>query len=151
MKNAMLHLYSDNLIKVTSPSQWTNAIWILLGAGGLVFKFPILAVITIIKVLETYYWRYEFHEKTMLERRGVLKVSRRELHYYRIKSIKVDEPLWMRFFGLANVTILTSDPYLPELILYAVPNGNGLRQELRGLTYQQRREEGVREFDTFQL
>lgn len=151
MKNEMIHLYSDNLIKVISPSQWTNAAWIIIGVGSVVIKFPLLMLLTLIKILDVYYWRYEFHERTLMERRGILKVTRRELHYYRIKSIKVEEPFWMRLFGLANVTVLTSDPYLPELVFYAVRNGNGIRNELRGLVYQQRKDEGVREFDMFQL
>ena len=44
-------------------------------------------------------------------------------YYYRIKSIKVEEPIWMRIFDLANVRVLTSDPYQKEILLHAVPKG----------------------------
>ena len=56
----------------------------------------------------------------MVERKGVFNVLRKELHYYRIKSVYIEEPFLFRIFNLANVHIKTSDPYLPELKLYGV-------------------------------
>lgn len=139
--------YSDRHLQTISPSQWTNLLWIIIGIALIQFYlFPFLAII---KILEVYFWRYEFYERTLVERKGILSVTRREVHYYRIKSIKVDEPFWMRIFGLANVSVITSDPYHPELVLYAVPKGLELRQTLRAYTHQRRNEEGVREFDAY--
>jgi membrane protein YdbS with pleckstrin-like domain len=141
--------YSDNRVQTLSPSQWTNALWII--AGIALFQFGIFPFLALIKVLEVYYWRYEFYERTIMERKGILSVTRREIHYYRIKSIKIDEPFWMRIFGLANVTIISSDPYHPEMMLYAVPKGLELRQLIRKNTDFWRKSEGVREWDTYRL
>jgi membrane protein YdbS with pleckstrin-like domain len=151
METGLIHIYSDSFIRVARPSQWTNAPWILVVIAGFYVDFPYLALVAVAKFLDTYFWRYEFHERTLVERKGIFSVTRREIHYYRVKGIKVDEPLWMRFFGLANVTILSSDPYLPELVLYAVQNGVGIRNELRGRAHQLRKEEGVREVDVYDL
>jgi membrane protein YdbS with pleckstrin-like domain len=142
-------MYSDNLIKTLSPSQWINLIYIVLGVVLIQTIFvPLLAVI---KILDVYFWRYEFRERTIIERRGILSVTRKEVHFYRIKSIKIDEPLWMRIFGLSNVSIITSDQYHPELVLYAVPNGINLREYIRVNTDQWRKIEGVKEFDLYNL
>jgi len=141
--------YSDNKTQTLSPSQWTNLLWII--AGILLFQFGIFPILAFIKVLEVYCWRYEFYERTIIERKGILSVTRREIHYYRIKSIKIDEPFWMRIFGLANVSIMTSDPYHPEMVLYAVPKGVELRQLIRKNTDFWRKSEGIREWDTYHL
>ena len=111
--------YSDNNYKTVSPSQWINLGYIFFGIVGIYYVLPTLLAIA--KILSVYYWRYEFNERTLVERKGILSVTRRELHYYRIKSISVDEPFFLRIFGLANIHIKSSDPYQPELTLIAVP------------------------------
>jgi uncharacterized membrane protein YdbT with pleckstrin-like domain len=142
-------MYTDNKMETISPSQWLNLPFFILGIAliqtGL---FPILALIKYIEIL---CWKYEFNERTIVERKGILSVTRREIHYYRIKSIKIDEPFWMRLVGISNVSITTSDPYHPELVLKAVPNGQLYRSKLRGLTDLRRKEEGVKEFDMYNL
>ncbi len=142
-------MYSDNLIKTLSPSQLVNFFWVVLGISLL--PTVIVPLVAIVKILDVYFWRYEFRERTIIERKGILSVTRKEVHFYRIKSIRIDEPLWMRIFGLANVSIITSDPYHPELVLYAVPNGINLREYIRVTTDQWRKIEGVKEFDLYNL
>ncbi len=141
--------YSDKLLNTVSPSQWVNIIWIILGIG--LVKTIIVPLYALVRVLDIYYWRYEFRERTIIERRGILNISRKEVHYYRIKSIKIDEPFWMRIFGLANLSVMTSDPYQPELVLYAVPRGLRLKDSIRENTHYWRKSEGVREFDMYRL
>ena len=142
-------MYTDNKMETISPSQWLNLPFFILGIAliqtGL---FPILALIKYIEIL---CWKYEFNERTIVERKGIFSVTRREIHYYRIKSIKIDEPFWMRLVGISNVSITTSDPYQPELVLKGVPNGQLYRSKLRGLTDLRRKEEGVKEFDMYNL
>ena len=141
--------YSDRRLWVLKPSQLLNLFWISLGI--VLFQTVLFPLLAIVKVLEIYFWRYEFGERTLVERKGILSVTRTEIHYFRIKSIKVEEPFWMRIFDLANVRVLTSDHYQKEILLYAVPKGVPLRDALRKLTYNRRKEEGVREFDMFSL
>ena len=142
-------MYSDNLIVTKSPSQWVNYLWFLFGL--VLFFLWIPPLIAIYKFLEVYYWRYEFYERTMIERKGIFSVTRTEVSYYRIKSILVEEPLWMRIFGLSNVIIKTSDEFNNIVTLYAVPNGTELRSILREVTDQRRTEQGVKEFDLHSL
>ena len=142
-------MYSDNLISTKSPSQWVNYMWFL--AGLALFFLWIPPLIAIYKYLEVYYWRYEFYERTMVERKGVFSVTRNETSYYRIKSILIEEPLWMRIFGLSNVIIKTSDEFNNIVTLYAVPNGPELRNILREAVDERRTEQGVKEFDLHSL
>lgn len=145
-------MYSDNNIKTLSPSQWTNLGFIAIGIVDLLFLqiwFGVL--LAAIKIIYVMCWKYEVNERTIVERKGILNVTRTELHYYRIKSIMVDEPLWMRLFGLSNVLVKSSDPYSPDFVLHAVPNGVAIRNELRYMTDTRRKEENVREFDMYNL
>lgn len=145
-------MYSDNNIKTLSPSQWTNLGFIAIGIVDLLFLHIWFGVLlAAIKIIYVMCWKYEVNERTIVERKGILNVTRTEIHYYRIKSIMVDEPLWMRFFGLSNVMVKSSDPYSPDFVLHAVPNGVAIRNELRYMTDTRRKEENVREFDMFSL
>lgn len=134
-----------------SPSQLTNFGWFLLGITGIYLEVYWFLLFPILFVYHVYMWRYHFNDKTIVEQKGIINVSHREVHYFRIKSIKVDEPLWMRFFGLSNVTIKTSDQYQPELRLYAVKGGLKIREELLNLMETERKQNGVREFDTYTM
>jgi uncharacterized membrane protein YdbT with pleckstrin-like domain len=144
-----MNKYSDKHIVTISPSQWVNALWIIIGVVG--FQFILPPLVAVYKILEIYFTRYSFHEKSIIERKGVLDVERKEMLKYRIKSVRVSEPLWMRLFGLSVVYIRSSDPYQPELILYAVPKGVSIWKGLREEVHYARLEENVREFDFFNM
>jgi uncharacterized membrane protein YdbT with pleckstrin-like domain len=142
-------IYSDNMIRRLSPSQWMNLPFFIAGVVGV--QTVILPVLAIVKYIEYRCWKYEFNERTIIESKGILSVTHTELHYYRIKSIRVEEPFLLRLLGLSNVYITASDPYQPELKLYAVPAGSILRSQLREKTDTWRKSEGVKEFDLYNL
>jgi len=144
----MATAYSDKHLQTLRPSQWTNFFMILLGLADIVvIHLGIFLLFALIAMLRTWCTQYQFNERTLVYREGILHVERREMLYYRIKSISVSEPLWMRIFGLADVTIRSSDPYLSSLTLHAVPKGVMQWRLLREKTHHARREEGVREMD----
>lgn len=141
--------YSDNIEVEIQPSQWTNCAWFIAGAGLCVFVIPTL--IAIGKFLEVCFWSYQFRERTIIERKGIFSVTRTEVHYYRIKSIVIEEPFWMRLFNLGNITIISSDPYQNILRLWAVPQPVELKEAIRERVHYMRKKENVREFDNFHL
>ena len=141
--------YSDHLEVEITPSQWTNFGWFIVGAG--LFMFVIPPIVAIGKYLEVLFWKYQFRERTIIERKGIFSVTRTELHYYRVKSIVIEEPFWMRFFNLGNITIISSDPYQSVLRLWAVPQPLELKEAIRERVHFMRKKENVREFDTFKL
>jgi membrane protein YdbS with pleckstrin-like domain len=141
--------YSDHLEVEITPSQWTNFAWFIAGAGLIMFVVP--PIFAFGKYLEVLFWKYQFRERTIIERKGIFSVTRTEVHYYRIKSIVIEEPFWMRFFNLGNITIISSDPYQNVLRLWAVPQPLVLKEAIRERVHHMRKKENIREFDNFHL
>lgn len=131
------------------PSQWLNAGWILFGLAGIMFVIPPL--IAIWKMIELYYHKYDFYEDHILESNGVFTVTRNEIHYFRIKSIQIDEPFLYRLVGLSSLHIKTSDQYTMEFTLKAIPVGKTLVNDLRAVVKLERKAHNVREFDMYDL
>jgi uncharacterized membrane protein YdbT with pleckstrin-like domain len=131
------------------PSQWLNTGWIMFGLVGIPFILP--PIIALYKMIETYCHRYDFYETHILESKGVFNVLRNEVHYYRVKSIQVEEPLLYRLVGLTTVHIKTSDQFNKEFILKAIPVGKSLVQDLRNVVKAERKMHNVREFDMYEL
>jgi membrane protein YdbS with pleckstrin-like domain len=131
------------------PSQWINSGWILFGLVGLPFVIPPL--IAIWKMIETYCHRYEFYEDHILESNGVFDVTRNEIHYFRIKSIQIEEPFLYRVVEISNIHIKTSDQFNQEVTLRALPVGKTLVTDLRRVVKSERKAHSVREFDMYDL
>lgn len=150
---------ADEMVGYTSPSQLVNVPSVIMGIIGCIFfiytETYIMAlaslVLPVLRMIEFHYWRYEFGELTIQERKGVFSVTRKEMTYYRIKSVMVEEPFWMRLFNLGNVTLISSDPLMPNLQLYAIKNPNKTRDVLKQVVHVHRKETGTREFDTYSL
>lgn len=131
------------------PSQWLNAGWILFGLAGIMFVIPPL--IAIWKIIELYCHKYDFYEDHILESNGVFTVTRNEIHYFRIKSIQIDEPFLYRLVDLSSLHIKTSDQYTMEFTLKAIPVGRTLVDDLRAVVKAERKAHNVREFDMYDL
>jgi uncharacterized membrane protein YdbT with pleckstrin-like domain len=140
-------------IKTIKPSQLMNIVWFVLPLVSLIF--PPLVIPTFLFGLYKYYevdtWYYNLYERTIEERKGVFDVSQEEVQYYRIKSIKVEEPLWMRFFGLCVIHIITSEQFKPRMTLYAVYDGENVREMISDLTYDWRMKMNIRDHDIYNI
>lgn len=143
--------YTDKNEFTLQPSYWTVFPLGVLSVFLTFFGFPFLFVFLLIQVVDLACWKYQFNERTILERKGIFSVDTKEVHFSRIKSIRIHEPFLFRLVGLANVVIKTSDPYMPELKLYAIPSGLEVRNHLRAKADKWRKTEGVREFDMYRL
>ena len=150
------------------PSQWVNAFWIWLiifCAAGIIFgamfhskMSPIIWMIPIPlclwKIVEIACWSYELdlNGETIIHKKGVLSQEIIEIHYFRIKSVRISKPISLRMFGLANVTVLTSEPFMPILKFYAinengVPTPEALNEFLLESARNWRNKKGVKETD----
>lgn len=134
------------------PSQWINAGWFILPvAAGLIY-LPLGGVallVAIYKYYEVATWVYTGRIRTIEEKKGVFNVTQQEVQYFRIKSIMVDEPLWMRILGLSIVRVVTSEQYKPVLVLYAIDNAENVKKFLSGAAHDWRMELGIRDYDIF--
>lgn len=130
---------------ILRPSQWTNAGWIMFGLLGIPLVIPPL--IALYKIIEVHCHRYQFYETHIIETKGVFSVTHSEIYYYRIKSIQVEEPLLFRLVGLSNIHIKTSDQYIREITINAIPVGLTLVNDLRNVVKIERTNNNVRELD----
>ncbi len=139
-------------VHVFSPSQWLNIGWLLL-AVGLCFVHPFAGLAGLLvygyKYLEVTCWRYEFYDDYMTEVKGVFSVTRETVNYFRIKSVMMEEPFWMRLFGLSIVSATTSEQYKTLFRFYGTELGQNLIEFLQDVTKEKRKEMGLRDFDVF--
>lgn len=142
--------------KTLKPSQWVNFIWLLLAvAGGVgigITESPFMGLPILIWVCRFFViacWKYQFDENsdTIVERKGVFSVETIEIHYFRIKSIRLYEPFFQRLVGLSTVEIITSEPYKPLLRLYAIRGGSKYVKYIKECATYWRKKKGVRETD----
>jgi len=134
------------------PSQWINIGWFILPVIAGAIYLPLggaALVFAIYKYFEVDMWTYKAQIRTIEEKRGVFNVSQQEVQYFRIKSIMVDEPVWMRLFGLSIVRVITSEQYKPVLVLYAISNGDEVKKFLSNAAHEWRNELNIRDYDIF--
>lgn len=134
------------------PSQWTNIGWYAISILAMLIYFPLGVLITIAsiyKYIEVITWKYTCRTKGIEERKGVFSVTREEVQYFRIKSIKIDEPFLMRIVGLSIVHIISSERYKPNMVLYGIKNGESIKNKLNAAAHEWRNKLGVRDNDIY--
>jgi uncharacterized membrane protein YdbT with pleckstrin-like domain len=139
------------MMNVFRPSQWINLGYILFGVVAAPFTGGVTLLIPAWKMIETYFTRYEFYEDRIIYRRGVFTVITDEILLYRVKSINLHEPFLYRLVGLSNLSLITSDKYVSEITLQAIPVGQQFRNTLREMVEDNRHVKGIREFDMYNL
>ena len=104
-------------------------------------------IILIIKALDLYCTTWTIHQDNLIEKTGILNVNIEEVLLYRVKDIRLYEPLLYRLVGLSKLTIITSDYTNPSIVLYGIRNGEELMTIIRKLVANSRQIEGVKELD----
>lgn len=134
---AKKYLGPDVLEFERNPSQWVTVVWIMIAFGFVViFKFSatLSGILAIIWLCHRWYiscWKYEFRERTIGESKGVLSISKREIHYFRVKSIRVERPFLYRIVGLTTYDLVTSDPLIPIFRIYAIDDDGTFQTYLK--------------------
>ena len=145
----MINRGTDKFESDIQPSQWVNVGWLIFAVACYWLYFPPVLLLWYYFVIRC--WHYEFRERTIAERWGVFTTNKVEIHYFRIKSVAVNRPFLMRLVGLSNIVIMTSDPLRPVLRLYAIHNGEVIREKIKDLTFHWRNEMNVKEHDLYNL
>ncbi len=134
---------------IVRPSQWINVGWILFGI--LCFTWILPPILALFKVLELNCWTYSIDNEFIIEKKGIFSVDHKEIQISRIKSMRFEEPFLMRLVGIGNLYVLSSEKYQPELKLWGIAKGSELWKELRTKTKNQRKINGIREYDLYNL
>jgi uncharacterized membrane protein YdbT with pleckstrin-like domain len=90
---------------------------------------------------------YELTTERLKLRRGVLNKHMDEVELYRVRDYQLEQPLFLRLFGLGNIALQTSDRSHPVLRLRAIRNGEQLYEQIRAAVEECRTRKGVRELD----
>lgn len=80
-------------------------------------------------------------------RRGLLNTETNELELYRVKDYKLQEPFWMKFFGLSNIYLETSDHSSPTVFIKAISQGEKILNDIRNNVEQCKQTKGIKEID----
>jgi uncharacterized membrane protein YdbT with pleckstrin-like domain len=130
---------------ILKPSQWINTGWIMFGLLGLPLVIPPL--IALYKIIEVATHSYEFYEDRILETKGIFNRVTNEVSYFRVKSVQLEEPLLYQIVGLSTLRIKSSDWYVPNLSILAIPIGPILMEDITRVVKIERKHHGVREYD----
>lgn len=90
---------------------------------------------------------YELTTQRLRIRSGILNRRLDELELYRVKDYVLEQPLLLRFLGLGNLTLISSDATTPRVALRAITDAEGLRELLRNAVQTERDRKRVREMD----
>lgn len=102
--------------------------YIMISLGVIV---AIALVVFIIKWINTRARVYQVTTERIKITDGVFNRKTEEVELYRVRDYKLTEPFWLRLFGLGNIVISTTDNSSPTVVLEAVRDPNGRREELR--------------------
>ena len=134
-----------------SPNQLLNIGYLIMLLTLVYLDIRPLAVVAliilIIKALNLYCTTWTIQQDSLIEKTGILNVSTEEVLLYRVKDIRLYEPLLYRLVGLSKLTIVTSDYTNPSVVLYGIKNGEELIGIIRQLVAKSRKIEGVKEID----
>ena len=134
-----------------SPNQLLNIGYLIMLLALIYLDIRPLAlvalIILIIKALNLYCTTWTIQQDNLIEKTGILNVSTEEVLLYRVKDIRLYEPLLYRLVGLSKLTIVTSDYTNPSVVLYGIKNGEELIGIIRQLVAKSRKIEGVKEID----
>ena len=122
-------MQNEELVWNGSPSQILNLpVFVVC---GLLFFLVIPIFIALWKWLVLRNTRYELTSERLRIRQGVLNKELDELELYRVRDYKLEQPLVLRMFSLANITLRSSDTSHPHIVLRAIRDGEHVREQIR--------------------
>ncbi len=137
---------TENKIWEGTPSQWMNFMFYL-GCSVLIMAYGFGLILAIWKYLDTRYNKIKITDQRIIEQRGILSITTNQLELYRVKDIKLEQPLILRIFALSKIVLITSDSTNPEYTLKGIENGTALIERIRTAIDERRDIKGVKEFD----
>jgi uncharacterized membrane protein YdbT with pleckstrin-like domain len=146
-----------------SPSQFKNAFSYLIAAllilgilfGTLVVEFwppgigfvgiPILYIF--LRRMAVRSQVFELTSERLLTSRGVLSRTTDSLELYRVKDMRIVQPLALRMVGLENIVLMTSDETSPKVVIDHIPASLHLADQIRTHVEACRVSKGAREVE----
>jgi membrane protein YdbS with pleckstrin-like domain len=89
---------------------------------------------------------YEITTQRIKIERGLLSKVKDNLELFRVDHVSVEKPLGMRLLGQGRVRLVTSDQSERHVLLYGLPDFEGLAEKLRNAALKERERRGIRAF-----
>jgi uncharacterized membrane protein YdbT with pleckstrin-like domain len=91
--------------------------------------------------------RFELTTERLLISRGFLSRTTESLELYRVKDMRIVQPLRQRLFGLENIELITSDQNSPVVLIDHIPSSLRLLDKIRTQVEECRVAKGTREVE----
>ena len=91
--------------------------------------------------------QFELTSERLLISKGVLSHTTHSLELYRVKDMRIIQPLLLRIFGLEHIELTTSDEYSPVVVIDHIPTHLSLGDKIRTQVEACRVAKGTREVE----
>jgi len=91
--------------------------------------------------------RFELTTERLLSSVGFLSRTTDSLELYRVKDMRIIQPLRLRLFGLENIELMTSDETSPMIVIDHIPSRIRLLDKIRAQVEACRVAKGTREVE----
>lgn len=135
----------EKVIWKGTPSQWTNFGTFFLCTFFCWLIIPVF--IGLWKYLTVKTWKIKITNQRVIEEKGVFSKITNETELFRVKDLQLHQPLALRFVGLSNIVLITSDKTTPTVTIPAIKKGKAIREQLRIAIDERRDLKRVRETD----
>ena len=112
--------------------------WILAAVFGFWLVVPLAIAVWKLIVLRCHLYRLT--EEELIEKSGVFNINYDHMELFRIQDVTYQQQWWQRLFDLGDVTMITTDPTNPELVLRSVSDPDGIVAKIREFTNEARQD-----------
>jgi membrane protein YdbS with pleckstrin-like domain len=91
----------------------------------------VVFLVVLVRWLKTRARIYEVTSERIKIREGVFSRTTEEIELYRVRDYKLLQPFWLRLFGLGNIVVSTTDNANPTVVIEAIRDPSGHREEIR--------------------
>lgn len=128
---------NETRIWAGGPSQIRNLGYFLI--CGLFCFLVVPVFMGLWRWLQTRCTRYELTTERLVFSSGVLSKTTDQVELYRIRDYRLEQPLFLRLFGLSNVILVGTDRTDEVIVLEAVKDGAGIVSSTRQCVEELRR------------
>ena len=128
----------------------SQAIHVVAYAICLLFGFLIFPLFIALYIyLQTKHTIYVITNQRLRLYSGIFIKRIDDVELYRVKDTIFLQPFFLRWFGLSNIQLITSDATWGDSMIAGIPNGRMLREKVRNIVELARERKGVREIDYY--
>ncbi len=135
-------------MRMTENTVWTGTSSQLKNLGIFIFSILIIPIpYAFWQWLAVKSRQYQVTTERLLITDGVLSKTTETLELYRVKDIRMSQPLLLRLFGLENIELITTELTSPVVLIDYIPKTANLGDLLRQNVEASRLQKRVREVD----